>query len=190
MPHVVERAPTGRAKCRGCGTAIAKGDLRLGEAVPNLYADAEGAESSHWYHLWCAAYRRPEALLQAIETTTEALDERDALVAAAELGVARHRLPRVDQVGRAPSGRATCRECRTPIEKGGWRLSLLFWQDGRFAPAGYIHLGCARAYLGTVAIIDRLRYFTRELEPADASAIAAALEAQPVVTRSAPDDGA
>jgi hypothetical protein len=163
MPHAFEVAPTGRAKCRGCGSVIAKGDLRLGEAVPNLYADAEGAEATHWYHPACAAYRRPEAFLAAADATPLDLADRERLRAAAVLGAAHHRLPRVDKVTRAPSGRAACRACRAPIPKGDWRIGLLFWQDGRFAPAGYIHFACAAAYLETTDILDRVRYFTPDL---------------------------
>lgn len=179
MPHLIERATTGRAKCRACGSAIAKGDVRVGEAVPNLYADTESAETTHWYHPRCAAFRRPEAFLQAVEASAEAIDARDALVAAAEAGVAHPRLPRIDRAERAPSARATCRACRTPIPKDGWRLSLLFWQDGRFAPAGFIHATCARAYLGTVDVLARLQHFTPDLTAADVSDIARELEAGP-----------
>ena len=31
MAHVFESAPTGRAKCRGCGQPIGKGEIRFGE---------------------------------------------------------------------------------------------------------------------------------------------------------------
>ena len=41
MPHVFEPAPTGRAKCRGCGRPIAQGDLRFGERIPNPFAEGE-----------------------------------------------------------------------------------------------------------------------------------------------------
>jgi hypothetical protein len=68
MPHTIERASSGRAKCRGCGQAIPKDTLRLGERLPNLFAD-DGGEMTHWYHVACAAYRRPEAFLEAAVTT-------------------------------------------------------------------------------------------------------------------------
>ena len=64
MPHVSERAPTGRAKCRGCGRPIAAGSLRLGERLPNPFAD-DGGEMTHWFHPACGAFRRPEAFLAA-----------------------------------------------------------------------------------------------------------------------------
>jgi ribosomal protein L37AE/L43A len=175
MPHRFEEAPTGRAKCRACGAAIAKGAWRFGEAVPNLYADAEGAEALHWYHPRCAAFQRPEAALQALGASPDGPGERAALIAAAELGVAHPRVARVHTAGRAPSGRAACRHCRTPIAKGAWRIALLFWQDGRFAPSGFIHVPCADEYLGTTAIIDRLRHFTPALTEADLAQIAADL---------------
>jgi hypothetical protein len=175
MPHVIERAPTGRAKCRGCATPIAKGELRLGEAVPNPFADAEGAETTHWYHPACAAFKRPEAFLQAIEATSEAVSDREALEGAARLGVTHRRLSRVDRASRAPSGRATCRACKAPIEKGAWRIALVFYEDGRFSPSGFIHAGCAGAYLETTAVLDRIRHFSPGLSDSDAAEIEAAL---------------
>jgi ribosomal protein L37AE/L43A len=177
MPHAVERATTGRAKCRGCGVAIGKGEWRVGEAVPNLFADKDGAESTHWYHPRCAAFRRPEAFLQAVETSPEPLPDQESLVAIAALGVVHHRLPRLDRVERASSGRAACRACKAPIAKDAWRIALLFWQDGRFAPAGFVHATCARGYLGTVEILDRLRFAAPDLAAADLEAIAAELAA-------------
>lgn len=179
MPHVIEPAPTGRARCRGCGAAIAKGAWRLGEAVPNLYADAEGAEAMHWYHPWCAAFQRPEACLHALTAGADGPDDRDALIGAARLGVAHPRLARVHAAERAASGRASCRHCRALIAKDTWRIALLFWQDGRFAPAGFIHVPCANDYLGTTAIVDRLRHFTPALTDAEVAEIAAALATPP-----------
>ena len=172
MPHLLDRAPTGRAKCRGCGQAIAKGSLRMGEAVPNPYADTEGAEAMHWYHPTCAAYKRPEPFLQVVEASSELVADRDALVAAARLGVEHRRVARVDEVSRAATGRATCRACKTLIEKGTWRIALVFYEDGRFAPSGYIHLRCAAAYLESTDVLDRLRHFSPELVHEDFEGIA------------------
>ena len=64
MSHTIERAPTGRAKCRGCGEKIAAGERRLGERVPNPFGD-DGSETTLWYHVRCAAFTRPEAFLEA-----------------------------------------------------------------------------------------------------------------------------
>ena len=69
MPHIIEAAKTGRAKCRGCTQPIAAGVLRFGERVPNPFAD-DGGETTQWYHVPCAAFMRPESFLQTIETET------------------------------------------------------------------------------------------------------------------------
>lgn len=177
MPDVVERAATGRAKCRGCGQPIAKDTWRIGEAVPNLFADGEGAESRHWYHPRCAAHRRPEACAAALEAVSEDVPDREALLVDARMGVAHPRLARLDRVERATSGRAACRACASPIAKDTWRIGLLFWQDGRFAPAGFIHPGCVRAYTGTAAIADRLRLVTPGLAETDLAEVMHAVDA-------------
>src|SRR5690606_22830392 len=142
MAHTLEPAPTGRATCRGCGQKIASRTLRFGEQVPNPFSD-DGGLTTQWYHPACGAYRRPEAFLEAIATTTIEIDDRDRLAHEAQLGVAHRRVPRVHTASLAPTGRATCRACKTPIEKDSWRIALVFFEDGRFAPSGYIHAGCA-----------------------------------------------
>ena len=174
MPHLFEVAPSGRAKCRGCGRTIAKGERRFGERLPNPFAD-EGGDMTHWFHLVCAAYRRPEALLEALPSLAEPIEGQADLEREAQLGVAHHRLPRVNQVERASSGRAACRACREPIAKDAWRISLLYYQDGRFNPSGFVHLACAREYFETADILPRLRYFTPELSEADLQTVAGGL---------------
>jgi hypothetical protein len=177
MPHVIERAPTGRAKCRACGRPIARDTLRLGERLPNPF-DEKGGEMTHWFHLLCAAFRRPEPLLDALAAAAESIEDRDMLQREAELGVTHRRLPRVNTAERAPSGRAACRACRTPIDKGAWRISLLYDEDGRFVPSGFIHVGCARGYLETTAVVPRLRHFTPSLSDDDVREIETAMIAR------------
>lgn len=177
--HLIEPAPTGRAKCRGCGQPIAKGELRLGERLPNPFADAEGAETTHWFHLTCAAFKRPEPLIEALATVTAVIPDRAGLEAEAALGVAHRRLVRVDAASLAPSGRAACRACKTPIAKGTWRIALVFYEDGRFAPSGYIHAGCAPGYLETSAVMPRLRHFSPGLRESDFADLEARIAAGP-----------
>jgi hypothetical protein len=174
MPHVLELASTGRATCRGCGQKILKDTVRLGERVPNPFSD-DGGETTHWYHPRCAAFRRPEALLAAIAATDLAIDDRALLEHEASLGVAHHRLPRVNTASLAPTGRATCRACKAPIDKDTWRIALVFYEDGRFSPSGYVHAGCAASYLETVDILPRVRHFSPDLTEADIAALATAL---------------
>jgi hypothetical protein len=172
MPHVIELAPTGRAKCRGCQQPIAKGDFRFGERIPNVFADAEGAESTLWFHLRCAACKRPEPFLPTLEATEAAIPDRDWLIHEAQLGLAHRRVARVDAASRAPSGRAACRHCKEPIPKGTWRIGLVFYEDGRFAPSGYIHARCTKAYLETTEILPRVRHFSAGLGNGDEGEIA------------------
>lgn len=127
---------------------------------------------THWFHPACAAFKRPEPFLDTLETAPPDLADRDLLEHEARLGLAHRRLPRVDAASRAPSGRAACRACKTPIEKGSWRVALVFYEDGRFSPMGYIHLGCAREYLETAALLPRLRHFSPGLTDADSGDLA------------------
>jgi Poly(ADP-ribose) polymerase and DNA-Ligase Zn-finger region len=157
MPHVFEPAPSGRAKCRGCGQAIAKGELRFGERLPNPFAEGE---MTHWFHVRCAALKRPEPFLEALPAADPAPGNAAALAAEARPGVEHRRLPRLDGAEVAPSGRARCRHCREVIDKGSWRLRLVFWEEGRFQPSGFVHATCAAEYLGTADVLDRIRHFT------------------------------
>jgi hypothetical protein len=160
LPHLIQNAPTGRAKCRGCGERIAAGEFRFGESLPNPFADGE---TTHWFHLECAAFKRPEPLLEALEARSEALEGSPRLVAEARRGIAQRRLPRINGAERAPSGRAQCRSCRATIERGAWRIPLVFHEEGRFAPAGFVHATCAQAYFETRDVIERLKRFAPKL---------------------------
>lgn len=153
MPSVIERATTGRAKCRVCGQAIAKGDARFGEALPNAYGEGE---SMFWFHLACAACARPESLLPVLAQAAEWVPECTELEALANEGVPQQRLCRLLRAERASSGRAKCRHCREPIAQGAWRLALHIFEEGRFNPIGTIHAGCAVGYFGVEVSPARL----------------------------------
>ena len=161
MSHLIAPAVSGRAKCRGCGAAIAKGTLRLGERLPNPFAD-EG-DTTHWYHLRCGAYKRPEPFLEAVASTEETIEGKDELEAEARLGIEHRRLPRVDGAQCSTTGRATCRHCREKIAKDAWRIRLVYWDDGRFAPSGYVHARCLSDYVGTAEVTSRLKHFAPSL---------------------------
>jgi hypothetical protein len=175
VPDVIEPASSGRAKCRGCGRAIAARELRFGESLPNPYAEGE---TLYWFHLTCAALMRPEKTLEALAKDDAPIEERAWLESVARRGVEYPRLPRLARAERAASGRAHCRLCREPIEKGTFRLSLQMFEEGRFAPIGTIHLGCAEAYLGTADIVDRLLRLTPELTASDVAELEAGLAVQ------------
>jgi hypothetical protein len=157
MAHVFETAPTGRAKCRGCGQAIEKGTVRFGERLPNPFADGE---MTLWFHPVCAALKRPEPFLEALAQGEVALDDPARLSELARTGIAHRRLPRVDGAERSPNGRARCRSCREAIPRGDWRISLVYFQDGRFEPSGYVHATCSMEYFGTTDVTGRVRHFS------------------------------
>ena len=174
MPHAIEPASSGRAKCRGCGKAIAKGELRFGERRDNPYA--EGGEMTLWFHLVCGAYKRPEAMLEALDGAGEGLERKGWLADEARRGLAHRRLPRVDGAERASSGRATCRSCRGKIPQGEWRIRLGVLDEGGMpAPLGFLHAGCAREYFGTGEVLARVEHFTPELTDAERAELGQAL---------------
>jgi Poly(ADP-ribose) polymerase and DNA-Ligase Zn-finger region len=164
MAHVIEPASSARAKCRGCGERIAAGVLRFGESVPNPFGEGE---AMHWFHVDCAALRRPEALLEALAARTEPLADSERLSAEAQFGVAHPRLARLNGAERSPSARAQCRSCHTAIEKGAWRIVLIFYEEGRFMPGGFVHARCARTYFETSELASRLRRFSPALTDED-----------------------
>ena len=184
MGHVFEPAPSGRAKCRGCGGVIPKGEVRFGERLPNPYGEGE---ITLWFHPLCAAYRRPEPLLQALgETAPGTVADHAALEAAARGSLAQRRIPRINGAERAPSGKAKCRSCKQPIERGAWRIRITFYDEGRFSPGGVIHLSCRKAYFETEDILDRLLHFSPALTEAERKELAQACAASGVSAETPP----
>ena len=91
-------------------------------------------------------------------------------------------MPRLRGAERASSGRAHCRSCRELIAKGEWRLPLVFFEEYRFNPGGYIHAHCAREYFETTDILGRIRHYSPELREPEVDEVAAAL-ARPVASK-------
>jgi hypothetical protein len=172
MPHLIEPASSGRAKCRGCGRPIAKGELRLGERLPNVFGEGE---MTLWFHVPCAAYKRPQVFLDTVQDATDAIEGRERLETVARRGVAHRRLPRIDGIQRAATGRSRCRHCKEMIEKEAWRIPLVYYEEGRFEPSGYVHLRCAPAYFETADVVDSIRRFAPDLSAADIADIRAQL---------------
>jgi hypothetical protein len=160
MPHLFEPAPTGRAKCRGCGRNIEKGELRFGERIPNPFAEGE---TTLWFHPLCAAYKRPEPMLETLAQARGSAPDPEALERAARGASAHRRLPRIDGAERAPTSQAKCRHCHEPIARGDWRIRLVFYEEGRFNPAGFVHLACRAEYFEGADILAPLLHFSPEL---------------------------
>ena len=164
MAHILEPASSGRAKCRGCGQSIPRGELRFGERLPNPFADGE---MTVWFHPACAAYKRPEQLLEALAETQENMPDRETLEHAARGRLTHRRLPRIDGAERAPTGQARCRHCHEPIARGSWRIRLVFYEEGRFSPGGFIHLDCRKAYFETDDILAPVLHFSSALNESE-----------------------
>jgi hypothetical protein len=133
---------------------------------------------THWFHLECAAYKRPEPFLAAIDELAvrgQPLEDAERFRGEAKRGLEHPRLPRIDGAERDPSGRAQCRACHTPISKGAWRIRLVFYEEGRFSAAGAIHLPCVAAYIGTNDIQSRVQRFAPALTAAELEEISLAV---------------
>lgn len=184
MAHVIEHAASGRAKCRGCGEKIARDELRFGEQEPNAFGEGE---MTLWFHPACAAYKRPEPFLEllgGVQPEALSADEINvalALKPVAEFGVEHRRVPRIDKADRAPTARARCRCCRELIAKDSWRIGLVFFEEYRFEPSGFIHAGCAKEHFGTTDVMERIRHFNPVLDSGELDEIQSALAAPPAV---------
>lgn len=171
MAHVLESAKTARAKCRGCDQRIEKDEIRFGERVPNVFGDGD---TTLWFHLRCAAYKRPEPFLETLPEHD--VDDAGALADAARHGIEYRRLPRLSGAEQAPTGRARCRCCRQPIARNSWRLALVYFEEYRFEPSGFIHAGCATDYFGTADVLDRVRRFSPNLTEEELADLARACD--------------
>jgi len=177
MPDVISPAPTARSKCRGCGRTIEKGALRFGESEANPFGEGE---TQRWFHLECAALKRPERFGPALDAAAD-VPERDALRGLVQSGLEHPRVVRLLRAERAPSARAHCRHCREIIEKGALRIALEIWEDGRFSPMGSVHARCAPSYFETRELMPRIERTTPDLTPVDRDALEEMIHTAPDV---------
>lgn len=120
-----------------------------------------------WFHPLCAAYKRPQPVLEALAGKVEGVPDRENLERAAQGSAAHRRVPRIDGAERSPSGQARCRSCHEPIARGTWRIRIAFYEEGRFSPGGYLHLTCRKAYFETEDVLDPVLHFSPALGEAD-----------------------
>lgn len=116
-----------------------------------------------WFHPVCAAYKRPEPLLEALSENSIPIADRDSLESAAQQSTQHRRLPRINGAETSPSGQAKCRHCRQPIEKDVWRIRLIFFEEGMFTAGGFIHVQCRGDYFETGDVTDRVLQFSSDL---------------------------
>jgi poly [ADP-ribose] polymerase len=152
MANVIEEAKSGRASCRTCKKAIAKGELRLGVEAMTQFSDTP---SMQWHHLPCAAAKLPAELKGALADYAGDVPNRaeldQAMADAIKGGKAKPGgFPHVDK---APTGRARCMQCEEAIEKGSFRVAVQREVDaGGFTrpSAGYLHPKCVAENLENV----------------------------------------
>jgi len=152
MANVIEEAKSGRASCRTCKKAIAKGELRFGHEVMTQFSSDPTLQ---WHHLLCAATKLPVELKAALDAFPGTVPNRDelekAMAGAIEKGNAKPGgFPHAD---RAPTGRAKCMQCEQPIEKGAVRIVVEREVDtGSFVTRsnGYMHPKCVTENLENV----------------------------------------
>lgn len=144
MGHIIEEAKSGRASCRSCKQPIAKGELRLGEEVPNAFA--EGEMTFRWHHLPCGAQKKPSALKQALESTDVEVPNKEELLKTIGSSAKSEKPTTFPYAELAPTSRSSCISCGEKIEKGDLRIAVETELDaGGFMRkgAGYLHPGCA-----------------------------------------------
>jgi hypothetical protein len=181
MGNVIEEAKSGRASCRTCKKAIAKGELRFGEEAPNAFGDQP---SLRWHHLMCAAEKLPAELKAELDNYPGTIPNRAELDQAMADSLAKGRakpggFPFADK---APTGRAKCMQCEQPIAKDSVRVAIEREIDtGAMVTksAGYLHPQCVAAYVEAsggdkAELIDGVRQNSR-LVPADLDAAIAAI---------------
>ncbi len=128
-----------------------------------------------WFHPLCAAYKLPQPMSEALEQTTEGVPDKESLERAALASVTHPRIPRIDGAEKSPSGQARCRCCHESIEKGSWRIRIVFYEEGRFAPGGYVHLGCRNTYFETGAVLEPILQFSPALSEEERAELGRAL---------------
>ena len=117
-----------------------------------------------WFHPMCAAYKRPEPVLEALGETSQPLFDRESLEHDARTSVQHRRLPRIDGAELSPSGQAKCRNCHQPIERSSWRIRLVFYEEGLFSSGGFLHPQCSKTYFETDDILARVLHFSSDLD--------------------------
>jgi hypothetical protein len=181
MGNVIEEAKSGRASCRTCKKAIAKGELRFGEEAPNAFGDQP---SMRWHHLLCAAEKLPAELKAELDNYPGTIPNRAELDQAMSDALSKGRakpggFPYADK---APTGRAKCMQCEQPIAKDSIRIAVEREIDtGAMVTkgAGYMHPACVVAHLEANGgdkdeLVEGLRQNSR-LVPADLDAAIAAI---------------
>jgi hypothetical protein len=179
-PYVIEGARSSRSRCKTCRRKIDKGKLRIGVLIEGPYGTGY-----LWHHLKCLARKRigqveeayaAEAWKEAKEPPAKVppLDELRTL--AEESDRKREQRKELPYAELDPSGRAKCKGCGEPMEKGSVRFVLgrevEFGSQVRTAPV-QLHPRCvgnelAEAHCATPAegFAEAVRAHTADVDAA------------------------
>lgn len=147
MAHVIEKAKSGRAKCRKCREKIEKDELRFGHEAESQFGD-EGV-AVQWYHLKCAAQKVPLDLEATLKGFADELPGRVELEAEIAKNRSKQKPTTMPYAEVAPSARSSCQVCDEKIAKGEIRIAVeREIEAGGFSRmgAGYLHPQCAMSY--------------------------------------------
>ncbi len=145
--------------------------------MPNPFSEDEEAETTHWFHLPCAADKRPDKFALGLAAFTGELPDSDRLARIAQLGIDNPKLVRVLRAERSPSGRARCRQCRELIEKAELRVAIETEADAMSMSSAYfVHARCAPDYVGPAGLREKLERVSTKLEPAEMQELFGLLE--------------
>jgi hypothetical protein len=155
-PFVIEGARSSRSRCKTCRRKINKDTLRIGMLIEGPYGTGY-----LWHHLTCAARKRFERVAEAyrLEAWKEAkqppakvppLDDlRKTSEQSAQRARQRRDLPYAEL---DPSGRAKCKHCAEPLDKGGVRIvmgrNVEFGNQVRVGPVN-VHPRCVASELAS-----------------------------------------
>lgn len=152
MADVVEVSPSGRAKCRGCKQAIAKGEVRFGETFASAFGS--DGESIRYWHLLCAASKLGARLKIAMNAFMGEIPNKAEVEAAIAEGIKKG-----GKGGKAPfpyaevspNNRARCMVCGDVVPKEQLRIAVERESEtptGMMVKgAGYLHPLCVATWL-------------------------------------------
>lgn len=144
MPHLIEHAKSGRAKCRKCREKIEKDELRFGHETM-----FEGSPTYQWYHLKCAAEKVARELGTTLSEFDEDVPDRAELEELIAANRKKQKPTQMPYAEAAPSARSSCLVCEEKIAKDDFRVAIEREIDaGGFSRtgAGYLHPACVREY--------------------------------------------
>jgi hypothetical protein len=169
MQKLIEVAKSGRAKCRGCRQAIAKGELRYGEEVPNQFGSEPALQ---WLHLLCAAKKHPKEMQEVLAAYSGEVANRAEVEAAMKSALSE--LKNTPSAEWAPTGRSRCLACREPIDKDTLRIAVEREVEVGGVPrpgVGYVHPRCAREFVKDDALAEKLKQNSTSLKPEELAVV-------------------